>query len=239
MLKDLNRTRLHTTGLSKPPVGPRPAGQARPGRDSVSVFPASAPTGWWQRLPELVSARVRLRELRLSDAAALTGALRSREVAEHLSPGPATVAEIEAFISWARRARREARYICFGVIPCQATDPVGIFQLWPLEPNFRTAEWGFALDPSCWGMGLFAEGARLLLEFGFEGLGVARLEARAAVGNARGNRALQKLGAVPEGLLRQCFMTDGEYQDHVLWALLAKDWRSARDSGTGVSGEVA
>ncbi len=53
--------------------------------------------------------------------------------------------------------------------------------MWPLEPSFRTVEWGFALRRASWGTGLFAESARLVLQFGFETLGVVRLEARAAV----------------------------------------------------------
>jgi ribosomal-protein-alanine N-acetyltransferase len=237
MLRNLNRPTGHKTRFSTPLVVQ--PGESRPSGDRVSLFQAPTQAEWWHHLPELVSARVRLRELCLGDAAALTAALASPKVAEHLSPGPTSLAEIEAFISWARRARREARYICFGVVPCHKTDPVGVFQLWPLEPSFRTAEWGFALDPAYWGTGLFAESASLLLEFGFESLGAMRLEARAAVGNVRGNGALRKLGAVPEGLLRQCFMTDGEYRDHVLWALLAKDWRNGQVDGAGVAGEVA
>lgn len=237
MLRHLNPPTGRQTGFSAPPAVQRP-GQLRPGRDRVSLSQAPTPTEWWHHLPELASARVRLRELRLGDAGALTAALASPRVVEHLSPGPTSLGEIEAFIRWAGRARREARYICFGVVPCGRTDPVGVFQLWPLEPSFRTAEWGFALDPIYWGSGLFMDGARLLLAFGFERLGVMRLEARAAVGNARGNRALRKLGAVPEGLLRECVMTDGGYRDHVLWALLAKDWRLGQDASTGAAGEL-
>ena len=52
-----------------------------------------------------------------------------------------------------------------------------------------------------------------------------RLEARAAVGNGRGNGALMKVGAVREGLLRRSFLRFGQYQDQVLWSLVRDDWR--------------
>ena len=61
-----------------------------------------------------------------------------------------------------------------------------------------------------WGTGMFAEGARLVLDFAFDVIGVHRLEARAAVANGRGNGALRKIGAVQEGLLRRSFLRNGQ-----------------------------
>src|SRR5258705_8485 len=63
------------------------------------------------------------------------------------------------------------------------------------------------------------------IDFAFEFLHTHRLEARAAVCNARGNGALRKLGAEREGLLRHAFFRDGDYLDQVLWSILAEDWR--------------
>ena len=65
-------------------------------------------------------------------------------------------------------------------------------------------------------------------------------EARAAVDNVRGNAALKKLGAVPEGVLRKCFLASGAYRDHVMWSILAAEWRAANDERAGqATGEVA
>jgi RimJ/RimL family protein N-acetyltransferase len=75
---------------------------------------------------------------------------------------------------------------------------------------------------------LFVEGARLVLNFAFDTVGVQRLEARAAVANGRGNGALRKIGAVQEGVLRRSFLRNGRYHDQVLWSVLAEDWRLQR-----------
>jgi RimJ/RimL family protein N-acetyltransferase len=206
----------------------RPSGGPRADADHLPKFFSQRPFEWWHDLPELASGRVRLRELRLTDAPSLAEMLGSAEVGEHLSPGPASVAETEKFIAWTRRARRAGRYICFGVTTKSADKAVGLFQMWPLEPSFRTAEWGFALGHRHWGSGLFETAARLVTRFAFETLGVQRLEARSAVDNVRGNGALKKLGAVSEGVLRKCFLANGEYRDHVMWSLLAEDWRALR-----------
>ena len=55
-------------------------------------------------------------------------------------------------------------------------------------------------------------------------VGVLRLEARAAVQNIRGNRALQKIGAMQEGILRKSFLRDGKLIDQALWAIIDEDW---------------
>jgi len=102
---------------------------------------------------------------------------------------------------------------------------IGIFQVRDLNSGFDTAEWGFAIGSEFWGTGVFEKGARLVLEFAFNKIGVRRLEARAAVQNGRWHGALLKMGAVQEGVLRQSFEKKGRYLDQVLFAILAKDYR--------------
>ena len=79
-----------------------------------------------------------------------------------------------------------------------------------------------------WGTGIFAEGARLVVDFAVDVIGTHRLEARAAVANGRGNGALRKIGAVQEGVLRRSFFRNGVYHDQVIWGIVADDWRLQR-----------
>lgn len=131
----------------------------------------------------------------------------------------------ERFIAWALQERSAGRYICFGVVPEGMDTAVGIFQIRQLDPDFGTAEWGFALGRTLWGTGVFLAAARLTVDFAFDTLGVHRLEARAAVANGRGNGALAKIGAVKEGVLRRSFLRNGEYYDQALWSIVRDDWR--------------
>jgi ribosomal-protein-alanine N-acetyltransferase len=113
-------------------------------------------------------------------------------------------------------------------VPAGARWAVGVIQVWPIERDFSTAEWGFAVGRSFWGSGLFERGARLVLDAVFGQLGVYRLEARAAEVNLRGNRVLEKLGATKEGLLRGGFRDGAAIHDHVMWAILAPEWQARR-----------
>jgi len=182
-------------------------------------------TDWRTGLPVLTGSRVTLREMRVSDATSLFAMLTTEEVARFISPPPTTIEGFERFIMWANRERAAGTYACFAIVPHGMDTAIGIFQVRQLEPGWGTAEWGFAIGSPFWGTGMFSDGARLVLDFAFETIGAHRLEARAAVQNARGNAALRKLGAVQEGVLRRSFLRNGRYLDQALWAILDEDWQ--------------
>jgi RimJ/RimL family protein N-acetyltransferase len=186
---------------------------------------------WRERLPVLRSDVVTLRELECRDAPALIAQLSNPAVFEYVSPPPASLVGLERFIRWSHRARRAGQHLTYGVVPATEADVVGLVQIWPVEPDFSTAEWGFVIGASCWGTGIFDAAASLMLRFAFDTLGVARLEARAVGVDRRVSRVLRKLGATPEGTLRDAFRARGAVMDHVMWSILADEWCRGRHAG--------
>ena len=195
---------------------------------STTATTTAATTDWRSGLPVLTGSNFTLRELRVDDAPSLRAMLTTEEVARFISPPPTTVEGFERFIAWTHGERLAGSHICFGIVPQGMDHAVGLFQLRSLEPGFASCEWGFAMGSSFWGTGMFAEGARLVVDFAVDVVGSQRLEARAAVANGRGNGALRKIGAVQEGVLRRSFLRNGQYHDQVLWSILAEDWRLQR-----------
>jgi RimJ/RimL family protein N-acetyltransferase len=128
------------------------------------------------------------------------------------------------FIEWAQAERATGRYICYGIVPRGESVAAGVFELRQLQPGFVRGELGFVMASRLWGRGLFPEGARLVLDFAFREVKVHRIEARSAVDNARGNAALQKIGASREGRLRSAFLRDDHYIDQYRWSILDTDW---------------
>src|SRR5690606_21935643 len=124
--------------------------------------------------------------------------LTTDEVARFMSPPPATVDRFERFVAWAHRERRNGMYASFAVVPHGTETASGLFQVHRLALDADIAEWGAVLARDLWGTGAFVDGARLVIDFAFDVLGVRRLEARAAAANGRGNGALRKIGAVQE-----------------------------------------
>ena len=182
---------------------------------------------WQQGLPVLRGEGIILREPRIADADALFARLTSRSVTRFLSTPPDSAAGFGRFIGWVQHERQQGRHLCYAIVPDGAADAVGLIQMREIEPGFGTAEWGFAMAEAFWGSGVFMTSARLSVDFVFRHVGVHRLEARASVKNGRGNGVLQKLGAVPEGVLRRSFDNGAQATDQVLWSLIADDWLAA------------
>ena len=193
---------------------------------------------WRQGLPVLHGASITLREPRLTDAVGLCARLTTPSVTRYILPPPPTPEGYERFISWAQHERSQGRLACFGIVPDGMDEPVGLLQVREVEASFDTGEWGFALGDAYWGTGVFMASAPLVLDFAFRDMRLHRLEARASVDNARGNRVLEKLGAVFEGVLRASFANEVVRTDQHLWAIVADDWLAAHPEPCRRSGGV-
>ena len=179
---------------------------------------------WWVQVPVLSGPSIRIREVEAADAAALLELFSDPRVNDYLYTPPPSVTQFEGFIEWAQRQREVAKCVCFVVVPNGLQQPIGLFQLRALEAGFDVAEWGFAMAPSFWSTGLFEEAATLVTEFAFA-IGVKRIEARAVVENGRANRALEKIGAKGEALLRKAFK---HIEPQFLWAIIAEEWSAPK-----------
>lgn len=73
--------------------------------------------------------------------------------------------------------------------------------------------------------GYMSEALTALLEFGFEQLGVHRIEAACLPGNEASRKLLLKIGFSEEGYARHYLRINGAWQDHVLFAILREDLR--------------
>lgn len=194
---------------------------------------------WRFGLPVLAAGDVVLREVRMSDASSLQSLLTTPEMTRYISKPPSSLEGFERFIAASQRMRAAGEGACFAITLKGYDTAIGIFQVRQIVPcedearqfggTIDTAEWGFALGSPFWGAGIFEQGAALVMEFAFEQIRVNRLEARCAAKNGRGNKALRKVGAVAEGILRKAFMVNDEWLDQVLYAIVAQEWQASRD----------
>ena len=144
-------------------------------------------------LPVLVCDGIRLREVHLSDAAALTALFQMPDVSAYLDPPPATIDEFGSWIALSQSRRANRRAACYTLLT--GNDQVsGLFMALRMEDTDR-AEIGFAIDPQLWGTGVFIKTMNLYLDFLFEQWGVKTLLGKTLEQNDRGVGAMRKLGA--------------------------------------------
>ena len=144
-------------------------------------------------LPVLSQADLCLREVELSDAAALVALFARADVSAHLDPPPATIDDFATWITLSQSRRADNRAACYTLLTGNQ-EVSGLFMALRLDGDSR-AEIGFAMSPALWGSGVFQKAVTLYLDFLFNQWGVKTLVGKTLVRNARGVGAMRKLGA--------------------------------------------
>jgi N-acetyltransferase len=119
----------------------------------------------------------------------------------------------------------------FTIIDQSGGQIVGMTRLHNISHENRSLEIGKTwLTPSTWGTHLNTECKYLLLRHCFETIDVVRVQLKTDVRNIRSQRAIQRLGAVKEGVLRHHWiMPDGHLRDSVVYSILAEEWPACKE----------
>lgn len=92
------------------------------------------------------------------------------------------------------------------------------------ERERRCAEIGFWLERAHRGQGLMAEALRPVLAFGFNQMGLDRIEALCQPSNPASERVLSRIGMQREGTVRGRLHAKAEPEDFHLYAVTRADW---------------
>lgn len=178
------------------------------------------------RPPTLLTARLVLRELALSDGPAVAAGAGDRRVARFLVgvPSPYSLALARRWISSRIEWWTLGRGVTFAIARRSAEAKLlGTVSL-RLYARDRRAELGYWLAAPAWGDGIATEAARAAVDFGFRQLTLARIHAQVMAGNVASVRVLEKLGMVKEGVRRQHVKKDRRLHDVILYGLLRDEY---------------
>lgn len=171
------------------------------------------------------SKRLHLRKLELSDAAAIYDIFSSSEVTRYWSsPQMTELAEAETFIRQTHKGFTDGGLLQWGVIEKDTDKLIGTCAFSGWDKTHRHAEIGFALHREYWGIGLMKEILTEFIPFGFNELGLHRLEADADPRNVASVKLLEHFGFKREGYVREKYHLNGEVQDAVIYGLLKSEW---------------
>ena len=109
---------------------------------------------------------------------------------------------------------------------------IGNCRLFDVDATNRSAEIGIVIgEKAYWSQGYGREVLDLLLEIGFDGLGLNRICLRLVDFNARGFRAYQAAGFREEGRQRQAAFVKSAFHDMILMSVLAEEYRPRKSAG--------
>ena len=174
-------------------------------------------------LPTLRTTRLTLRPHRLSDAPVVQRLAGDPEVALETDaiPYPYEDGVAEAWIDSLEPAWEDGRLLTLAITE-QSDGLVGTMSL-SINPRHRSAELGYWIGQPYWNKGYATEAGRAFLRYGFDEIGLNRIQARHMPRNAASARVLEKLGMRLEGVHRQCLYLRGEFEDLAVYAILASD----------------
>ena len=180
-------------------------------------------------LPTIEAGRVRLRRLEENDVDALYEIFSDPEVMRYWSRPPMTGRnEAEQLLAEIGESFRSRALYQWGVALGDTNRVIGTCTLFHLDAANRRAEIGYALNRGYWGRGYGHEAIGALIDYAFRTLGLHRLEADVDPRNVASVRALERLGFMKEGYLRERWHVGGEIQDALFFGLLKHDWPGRR-----------
>ena len=185
----------------------------------------------------LVGPRVELRALTGADYAAWRDVrVRSRDWLEPWEPlpdpgTPDPVVDTEAFRArcgaWDRQRHFDTAY-GFGLF-LRDGSLVGEVSLGSvLRGPFQSAFIGYWVDAAHAGQGFVPEGVVLMIRYGFEWLGLHRMEAAIVPRNRASRRVAEKLGLRDEGTAARFLQIRGVWEDHVRYAITLEEWMARK-----------
>ncbi|WP_145146605.1 GNAT family N-acetyltransferase [Paenibacillus xylanexedens] len=92
------------------------------------------------------------------------------------------------------------------------------------DSDNRRVELGYVLSDHYWNQGFMTEVVKRIIQFGFDEVGLERIQARCLVKNTGSAKVMEKSGMQFEGILRKYMRVKNELQDLKMYAILKEDF---------------
>jgi RimJ/RimL family protein N-acetyltransferase len=135
----------------------------------------------------------------------------------------------EKMAAWVRvmlNRQQDGTDLPFTVIHLESGRAAGATRYLEMRPFHRSLEIGGTwYSPEFQQTGVNTECKYLMLKYAFEDMKCIRVQFKADVRNVRSVRAIERLGAVREGVLRNHYiLQDGTFRDSVYFSILDQEW---------------
>ncbi len=175
----------------------------------------------------LEGQHVRLEPLAPRHAADLFAAGQDPAIWPYMARGELTSPEDTR--EWIRQTlaiQETGTQIPFAIVLCETGQAVGSTRYMDIRRDDRGLEIGWTwIDPQHQRSAVNTECKYLLLRHAFEDLGAVRVQLKTDRRNERSQRAIERLGAMREGVLRKHMtVRDGFIRDTVYYSILDSEW---------------
>lgn len=183
----------------------------------------------WRDHPVLEGEHIILRPMERSDGPAIVGAAsdgRLWELFYTAVPGPES---IDAYLDSAAAEAAYGRAMPFVVIDKASGKLVGATRYMRMKVDARRLEIGTTFyAQSAQRSPINSEAKLLLLTHAFEAMDCMCVQLRTDAFNFQSQRAIERLGAKRDGVLRNHSILNGRNRDTVVYSILANEWNGVK-----------
>jgi RimJ/RimL family protein N-acetyltransferase len=189
----------------------------------------------WEKPIHLIGQRVELHPLEQKHANELFIAGQYSEIWTYLPRKIHRLDEMEQLVQEALVGKDKGTEYSFVVMDREHKKIVGSTRFLNISLDNRNLEIGWTwYMPSVWRSMVNTECKYLLLQYCFEELDIIRVQFKADVRNDRSNRAIERIGAIREGRLRQDrILYDGYKRDSYIYSILDSEWPDIKERLSG------
>ncbi|MYE79428.1 MAG: GNAT family N-acetyltransferase [Chloroflexi bacterium] len=138
-------------------------------------------------------------------------------------PQPYPPKAAQEFVRKVSKEWQSGQAYTFAIIEAQSGCFAGVMGIHPV-PEHKRAEVGYWIGLPFWGRGLATQALRLVIQFGFEELGLNRIAAGHFADNPASGRVMQKAGMRCEGARRAYHYHRDSFKDSVWYAILREEY---------------
>ena len=178
----------------------------------------------FSNIPTLATERLSLRRMHPIDAEDMYDYARREDLTRYLLWSPhKNEAYTLDYLRYIQSRYELGDFYDWAIIDRESKRMIGTCGFTRIDAANDSAEIGYVLNPDFWGKGIAAEAAARVIRFGFEELGLHRIEARFMQGNDASLRVMEKLGMTFEGYHRHAIYVKGAYRTVGVCAICRED----------------
>lgn len=176
-------------------------------------------------IPSIKTDRLILRKLAVSDCFDMYDYAKLKDVTEFLTWSPHPDLEYtKSYLKSLNHHYKAGSFYDWAIVLADEEKMIGTCGFTRFHLVNNSAEIGYVINPQYRGRGIAVEAAEAVLEYGFNTLGLNRIEARYMKGNTASRRVMEKLGMTFEGINRGAILVKGSYRDVGVCSVLKEEF---------------
>ncbi|MBS9802524.1 GNAT family N-acetyltransferase [Bacillus toyonensis] len=181
---------------------------------------------------EIIHERAKLRLMDGNDVETLFSIVEgNQQIWAYLISKMDSVQDMQQYVQKAIKGYGRGTQIPFVVVDQQTNKIVGSTRLYNISVEDKTVELGQTwYHPSVQRTSINTECKHMLLQYAFEKLHMLRVQIKTDVRNEKAQRAIERLGAVKEGVLRnERKLPNGYVRDAVVYSIISSEWPGVKE----------